>query len=313
MPDIAGIPDIPGMPVTSALTLRQSPVATDNAGGVKSLRTPADSGTDGAVGASAAAGSSDTTGSTAFSAPMAGAEAALHSDSATGTNQACRRKKRSIIERLVELAMPGVVLRSCQGVTTSAGSGIVCSSGRRTRNAGDRRVQACRGIARELVRRGTKTASIRHEWARHWRLPQPLSVRCGAVRRRALWEGVREPRRWRWRQTCEGRGWRWMAGRPVSAAQRSAARPCKRRMPHMPNNWREGCASPMGFATKRERCRRSRCCYRDEACRTSHRCRRTSCCDAWPSWTWRRRALWRRPSASNSQALPVRNACAVRP
>ncbi|WP_150807948.1 hypothetical protein [Pandoraea sputorum] len=38
-----------------------------------------------------------------------------HSDSTTGKHKACRRKERNIIERLVDLAMPGVETLASEG------------------------------------------------------------------------------------------------------------------------------------------------------------------------------------------------------
>ncbi|ODP32623.1 hypothetical protein [Pandoraea sp. ISTKB] len=96
------------VPDTLALTMRQSLVATDNAGRAKSCNTLSGRG---AVGASGDAGSAALAGGVALSAPMAGAALAPHSDSATGMHQACRRKHENVIERLVVLAMPDGVAR----------------------------------------------------------------------------------------------------------------------------------------------------------------------------------------------------------
>ncbi|VVD97162.1 hypothetical protein PCO31010_01954 [Pandoraea commovens] len=100
------------MPDTLAFTMRQSLVATDSAGRAKSLSTAAG---NGPAGASADAGSSETTIVVAGSAATAGSELTPHSDSATGTHKVCRRMERNIIERLVDLAMPGVETRASEG------------------------------------------------------------------------------------------------------------------------------------------------------------------------------------------------------
>ncbi|VVD89450.1 hypothetical protein PAQ31011_01548 [Pandoraea aquatica] len=100
------------MPETLAFTMRQSLVATDNAGRAKSPSTGAGIGP---AGASGDAGSSGTTVDVAGSAATAGGELTPHSDSATGTHQACRRKERNVIERLVDLAMQGVATRASEG------------------------------------------------------------------------------------------------------------------------------------------------------------------------------------------------------
>ncbi|AKC69185.1 hypothetical protein [Pandoraea oxalativorans] len=97
---------------TLAFTMRQSLVATDSAGRAKSLSTAAGGGP---AGASGDAGSSETTVVVAGSAATAGSELTPHSDSATGTQQACRRKERNVIEKLVDLAMPGDVTRALEG------------------------------------------------------------------------------------------------------------------------------------------------------------------------------------------------------
>lgn len=119
------------MPETLAFTMRQSLVATDSAGRTKSLSTSAGSGP---AGASGDAGSSEATMGVAGSAATAPSELAPHSDSATGTHKACRRKERNIIERLVDLAMPGVDTRLGR---QRVRHGTACSWGRRTYDVSD--------------------------------------------------------------------------------------------------------------------------------------------------------------------------------
>lgn len=160
---------MPDMPDTLALTMRQSLVATDSAGREKSLSTPAGSGP---VGASGAAGSSAASGVVAsnvvstgvrvgvlivvLSAPMADADPAPHSDSTTGTQQAGRRKKRNVIERLVELATADEVPRSGKCCAGNPASHVHRADGLAARATGEHRPVV--GQCVESVRRGTKTA-----------------------------------------------------------------------------------------------------------------------------------------------------------
>lgn len=293
------------MPDTLAFTMRQSLVATDSAGRAKSLSTAAG---NGPAGASADAGSSETTIVVAGSAATAGSELTPHSDSATGTHKVCRRMERNIIERLVDLAMPGVETRASEGSAYGTAPHVHRADGLTTRvtnvtqaavasiaaTATDTSTATGRSgvvmpVTRRFVNQSDGERRRRHPTGAHGRqitLPRRVS-QCEAVRWRGLSEDVRGRRRWRWRPTCEGTEWRRTAVRPVGAARRFAAGRCRRRTPRRPSNWRVDCAiSAMSVMTHASRhpCRWSRLSPRfrrcDDACRT---CRhRTSWRDASP-------------------------------